>query len=98
MTAPQETWRVWKQEDGRWRWTWEGPEGETLFSAHTFSSPDEAEESVRAAYPNLLGTVEGRTVVTRVTGVRGRTLLLVGGCVIAAVLARRLAAKRSDRD
>lgn len=97
MTPARETWRVWKQEDARWRWAWEGPKGETLFSAHTFSSPDEAEESVRAAYPNLLGTVEGRTVVTRVTGVRGRTPLLVGGCLVAVVLARRLSMKRANR-
>jgi hypothetical protein len=90
MPPARETWRVWRQEDGRWRWTWEGTGGEHLFSAHTFGSPDEAEQSVRAAYPNLLGTVEGRTVLTPVSGRRSPRLLVLGGCLLAtAVLVRR---------
>jgi len=90
VSAPEEAWRVYRQEDGRWRWVWEGTEGEPLFSAHTFDGPEEAEESARASYPNLLGTVEGRSVTARVAGGRGRRLLLaVGGCVLATVLVVR---------
>ena len=89
MSAPEETWRVYQQEDGRWRWVWEGAGGNPLFSAHTFDSPEEAEESARASYPNLLGTVEGRSVAASAAGGRGRWLLLVGGCVLATVLVLR---------
>ena len=89
MSAPEETWRVYQQKDGRWRWVWEGTGGGPLFSAHTFDGPEEAEESARASYPNLLGTVEGRSVTARVAGGRGRRLLLVGGCALATVLVVR---------
>jgi hypothetical protein len=96
VSAPEEAWRVYRQEDGRWRWVWEGAEGEPLFSAHTFDGPEEAEESALASYPNLLGTVEGRSVAARVAGGRARRLLLVGGCVLATVLLlRRRPGRRS---
>jgi hypothetical protein len=89
MSSPEETWRVYQQEDGRWRWVWEGTEGAPLFSAHTFDSPEEAEESARASYPNLLGTIEGRSAAARVAGGRGRRILLVAAGGLAAVLGWR---------
>jgi uncharacterized protein YegP (UPF0339 family) len=98
MAPVRETWRVWRQEDGRWRWTWEGTEGEILFSAHTFSSPDEAEESARAAYPNLLGSVEGRTVTARVAGGRVRKALLAGGCAAAVAVGLLRIQRRNHPD
>jgi hypothetical protein len=97
MSRGQQSWEVWRQADGRWRWTWTGPEGHQLFSAHVFDSPEQAEESAKTAYPGVLGSVRGRTakpVPVRVPAGR-RARSMVAAAAVAATTALVLRRRRS---
>jgi hypothetical protein len=87
MTEPAV--KVWQQDDGLWRWCWQNPaeeesESEPLVSHKAFDSREEAVQSAREAYPDLVprpvAEQHGKPGC-------GRTLLVA--LVVAAALTRR---------
>ncbi|HEX6514773.1 MAG TPA: hypothetical protein VF049_04315 [Nocardioidaceae bacterium] len=81
--------KVWRQDDGLWRWCWENPaesgsESEPLVSHKAFHRQEEAVKSAREAYPDLLPEVSEEH---RAKGGCGRAVLVA--LVVAAALTRR---------
>jgi len=84
----QEAIQIWREDDGLWRWRWEGFEDgkamSSLMSFMAFDSREQARESARESYPQL--RVDGLLPAAEEQGRSAGTLVRVAALFAVALL------------
>ncbi len=94
-TSADGTVRVFAQDDGRWRWSWDDSSGRgALVANETFAAAAEAAEAATEAYPGAAVDRPDETSAPPPRRRRRRLLLVVGVAVAAYAAGRRRAGRR----